>query len=468
MKLKFSRKLIISSVLVWLVILLGVFLRSFRADSFPIDNNDDGLFYVWAGNSFLDNPAAPISHSIFDKNNPWLIWRSQFMDYIPIERFGFKIVQPWFDHPPLATVLVALPARLLGYRQWEQIPHLIVRYPAIIASIFTMLFTYLLAKKLMGKVKAKWGLLFLATVPYFVLAHRQSFIENFLTPLFLLALLYLIKLVEYGRRKDLLILMPLAFLTGWFKISGFSIPFMIAAWLWYKKKIKFGWCLAVTGAISILSYLAYGLMAQPQAFLQTILNQGVRGAFVSSFFFGLTRPEFYGEFNDGWYILGFLFSFLLLWQYKKNDKIKFFGWFFLGWLIVLFMTAGRLSNSPWYRYPLIPFMAMAIGYYVDELMKKNSIFLVAPLFLLGLTGFDLLNIEINSSLLRWLSLGFFTVYALDFVWPKNIFKRARFWLTRMFVVSLVILNIFVSLKYSTSHCSRQRCLTPQKIILDNE
>ena len=464
---KLFSKPIISLVMVWVLVFLGVMLRSFKADSFPVDNNDDGLFYVWAGSTFLDNPLSPISHSIFDQNNSALLWRSQFRDYIPIERFGLKIVQPWFDHPPLATVLVALPAKLLGYTDIEVIPQFIVRYPALIASIFTLWLTYLLAEKLFKKKVALLSLLFLATIPYFVIAHRQSFLENFLTPLFLGCLLYLLKFLQTKKNLDLIILMILSFIIGWFKIPGFTVPFMIMVWLLYKKENKAGSYLFGIGLASIGSYLAYGLIANKELFLTTITNQQIRGAFPSSFFMALTRPEFYGEFKDGWYVMGYLFSFLLFLKSKK-DNFKFFGWFFATWSIVLFILSGPMSNSPWYRYPLIPFLAIAIGYFADQLLKKNSLFLVLPFFLLGLTGLDLLNITVPATWLRLGTTMFFSIYGLYFIWQKPVVKKICFWTTRLFLITLVILNIYVCLRFTTIHCSQERCLAPKKIILTRD
>src|SRR3990172_9066608 len=180
---------IIALSLIWFLVLLGVVLRVYKVDVYPVDNNDDGLFYAWAGLSLYENPLSPASHSIFDKDNPALIWRSQFMDYQPIDRFVLKLTQPYLDHPPLATLLIALPAKLLGYRTFEMIPQIIVRFPAIIASIFTLWLTYLVNLKLFGRKVALWSLAFIATVPYFVVAHRQSFLENFLTPVLLGSLL---------------------------------------------------------------------------------------------------------------------------------------------------------------------------------------------------------------------------------------------------------------------------------------
>jgi hypothetical protein len=453
-------KTIISLLGVWLVIGLGVFLRGFKADSYPVDNNDDGLFYVWAGNSFWDNPFQVTSHSIFDQGNPALIWRSQFMDYIPLERFGFKIVRPWFDHPPLGAALISLPARWLGYTNLEQIPHLIVRYPALVASIFSLWLTYLLAKDLFGEKVGRWSLLFLATIPYFVIAHRQSFLENFLTPVFLGSLVLL-------RQKRFIALLVLVFCSGWFKITGFIVPLLVGGWLLYKKELKPGWGVIGVGLASALSYLAYGWLTNGQVFWQTLSRQGGRGSFVGSFFYGLTQPEFYGRFNDGWYVLGFLLSFWLIAKYK-NKAVKFWAWFFSGWMLVLFLTAGRFANSPWFRYPLFPFVAMAIGYYVNKLIKENSLFLVLPLFLLGMTGFDLAGIEIQPLWLRIFTVLFFLPYGLDLICQEERLKRLTGWLSKIFVIGLVLLNVWVSLRFSTVHCLEERCLAPLKIILSNE
>src|SRR3989338_10267984 len=132
MKLFFGRfhlSTIISLLAAWILIIFGTYLRANQADIFPADNNDDSLFYTWAGITFWDNPFQLATHSIFEANNPALIWRSQYRDFIPWERFGMKIVKPWLDHPPLGAVIIGLPAKLLGYQAFQQIPQLIVRFP---------------------------------------------------------------------------------------------------------------------------------------------------------------------------------------------------------------------------------------------------------------------------------------------------------------------------------------------------
>jgi len=444
---------IIALSLIWFLVLLGVVLRAYKVDVYPVDNNDDGLFYAWAGLSLYENPLSPASHSIFDKDNPALIWRSQFMDYQPIDRFGLKLVKPWLDHPPLATLLIALPAKLLGYRTFELIPQIIVRFPAIIASIFTLWLTYLLALQLFGRKTALWSLVFISTVPYFVVAHRQSFLENFLTPVFLAALLALLN-------KKLRLAVVLAALVGWMKIPGFGVPFIFAGWLWWQKQKQSAFRFIGGGIVSILAYLGYGFLTGKAFFWQTITNQGVRGAFVNSFFDEITKPHFYGGFADGWYVLGLALIFLMLTKFKQ-EKFKLYNWFMAGWLLVLFLVAGRFNNSPWYYYPLIPFLAINLGYFASKALKANNLFMALPFWLLGLTGFDLIGIDIPPMWLRLATIAFFAPFVLNF-------KKLSYWWLRLFLVGLVLLNIFVTLRYPTVHCQLERCLAPTKIIVNND
>lgn len=438
--------------MVWLLIILGIVLRLNKADVFPADNNDDGIFYTWAGISFWDNPFKLTSHSIFEANNPALIWSSEYKGFIPWERFGMKITQPWLDHPPLGPVIIGLPAKILGYQTFQQIPQLIVRFSALAASILTLLFTYIIAANLFGAKTGRLSLLFLATIPYFVAANRQAFLENILTPLFLAGLIALLK-------NKLTLAAILAFLCGWIKVPGFSVPFMIALWLWREKKTKSSLILFFTGIASILSYIAYGVLAGKEAFIFVLNQQSGRGAFVNSFFDTLAHPHFYGGFNDGFYVLSNIFSLLMLTKFN-NKKFKFFNWFLSMWFLVIFFVAGRYNNSPWYWYPLIPFFSISIGYFSDLLLKNCSFFYVLPFWLLGLTGFDLLKIDIPPLWLRLSTLGFFLPYVLNL-------KKISYWMTRIFFVFLILFNIYVTINYPKIYCRDEKCPPPVKIEHDN-
>lgn len=456
----------ILSFLMWSLIGVGVLLRTIKADAFPINNNDDGLFYVWAGSSFLEHPFQVRSHTIFDSHNKALFWRSQYQDFIPHLRFGMKIVQPWFDHPPLGTILISLPAHFLGYRQVDQIPHILVRFPSLIASIFTLLLTFLFAKKIFSKQTAFFALLFMATVPYFVFAHRQSYLENMLTPIFLAATIFFIEYQEKKKKVYLYLAAFFAFCCGWIKIPAFGIPFVFLGWSLYKKEFYAVKVFLAAGILSVLTYLLYGFTADKEFFLATLTNQGVRGMYLSSFLFSFVKPMFYGDFMDGQYILGLLICFSFLLQKDKTDKENYFSWLFMGWICILFLVSGKFNNSPWYRYPLLPFMAIGLGHMASLLWTKRSIFTVVVFGVFALSGFDLAGFEFSSSVLRLGFLLMFFPFALFFLFPK---QKIAAYLSRAAVVvllgTIVVANIMAILRYPRMLCEQEPCLLPEKIIL---
>jgi len=462
---KILDKTIITSLLVWSLILLGTLLRAYKADAYPTDNNDDGLYYVWAGNSFLNNPFELTSHTIFDQGNEALIWRSQYLDFDPIQRFGYKLARPWFDHPPFASILISLPARLLGYTDYAQIPHLIVRFPALLASIFTLFLTYCLVKILFDTKTALFSLLIFATAPYFVYAHHQAFLENILTPFFLLSLVMLLKYQQNKNRNYLIIALLASFFTGWCKIIGFGIPFLLAGFAWWQKQKRITLSFAMTGMVSIISYLAYGLASNQNLFINTIFNQGERGAFFESMLHSMTFLHFYAAFNDGWYLLGIIISIALLLKDKKTESEKTLSFFIAGLMLLLFILSGKMNNSPWYRFPLLPFLAISLGIFVDRLWTKFNPFLIVPFYLLGFTGFSLLDININSQIIRLGTLFIFVIIMLAFITQLSRLKMFSLWIQRALFIFMIGLNIFTVLKYPTVYCQKNVCLKPQKIIL---
>lgn len=460
-------KPILVILLLWMIIGVGAFLRAYNGDIFPIDNNDDGLYYVWTGASLIEQPTQVHSHTIFDSHNTALIWRSQYYDYVPHLRFGMKIVEPWFDHPPFGAVLASLPAYFLGYTQVEQLPHMIVRYPAVLASIITLLLTYIFAKKLFGYKVGILSLLFIATTPYFVFAHRQSYLENFLTPIFLSSLVSYIYYTETNKKWLLLLSAVFAFLCGWIKIPAFAVPAMFAGWALYTKDMTAFKIFCISTVASVVTYLGYGWLTSPEFFLDTLANQGVRGMYLSSFVHSFVKPIFYGEFMDGLYILGLLSCFALLLKPDKTKQTQLFAWFFMAWVLVLFLVSGKFNNSPWYRYPLIPFMSIGLGYFAEQVWEKKSIFIVTLFLLFGFSGYDLAGFEFGSSVLRLLTLLMLLPFVLVFIFPKQrIFAQLANVTAVLLLIGIVTGNILAVQNYPFERCESEPCLLPTKIVIE--
>ncbi len=449
-------------VLVWSLIGLGMWLRVVDADKYPVSQNDDGLFYVWAGNSILDNFWHPTSLTIFEKDNPQLIWRSQYKNIYPVEAFGYRLSDPWFDHPPLATLLISLPARLLGYRDFSQIPHMIVRAPALIAAIFTLLMTYVLARDVFNKYVGLISLATLSLWPLAAFSQRQSYIENIMTPFWLLSLWLTWKQRKTTTRRGFIILLVVSnFILAWSKIIGY-LSIAVSVFFTWKQNRKTSLIVLIAGVCTGLLYLLYGQLVGGSYFWHNLLNQGERGAYVTSIFHILNNPEIYGMIEDGWWYLGW-FGLLYIAGGKTKERL-FIALSALFWMVALFILAGPQSNSPWYRYPIYPLLSISMGIVIVDGWNRLILIPGILLLLLGSTGYALAGIAVPSSLLRLITVLYVGVLAANALFIP---KKYQLWIQRI-VVSVGFLavlygNLLAIQQFPDRICKERGCVTPVKI-----
>lgn len=447
-------------VLIWVTVLLGVLLRTIRADEYPVSQNDDSLFYAWVGNSVWDDFIRPTSLSIFEDSET-LFWRSQYKDFDPRDRFGFRMSEPWFDSPILGSIIVSLPARLMGYTGFSQYPHMLVRLPAILASGMTLVLTYLLGKELFGKREGFWGLLMLSVWPLAAFSQRQSYLENFITPLLLLGLLGVLRLKKKRKNWSLIICL-VALVSGWIKFAGFFVPAILAYFLGLKKEWKVFWKVIGFFGLSLTLYLLYGHIVGGEAFWQTIGSQAGRGSYLLSWFRVLEEPGIYGMIKDSWWYLGW---FGLFWLANTNQKGKFLLTSVVLWMVVVFLTSGRNNTSPWYWYPIYPFLALAMGKLTHSLYTNLSFVKLAVFLFLGLGHFELAGYEFSSNMLRILAvmiLGFGYLYEARLVGWKKLSKK----LVVILVSLMVISGALATMKYPETVCGDGGCLSPTKVWIE--
>jgi len=443
------------------MIAIGMWLRITDADMYPVSQNDDGLFYVWAGNSILDNFWHPTSLTIFEKDNSQLVWRSQYKNVYPVEAFGYRISDPWFDHPPLATILIALPARMLGYRDFDQIPHMVVRASALVAALFTLLMTYVLAKELFSRAVGLTALAILTFWPLAAFSSRQSYIENIMTPFWLLSLWLIWKLKHKTNIWLLITLIACNFFLSWSKVIGY-LSFVVSAFFLWKDKRKQTIYVIAAGVITGLLYLLYGQLVGGSYFWHNLLNQGGRGAYVTSVFHILNNPEIYGLIEDGWWYLGwFGLIYMAGGKTKERHYIALAG---LLWMTGLFVLAGPQSNSPWYRYPVFPLLAIGAGVLVADWWNNRSILPALIFLLLGGTGFALAGITIPSLVLRLITIGFVGLMILN---EKIVSNNQQHWLRRGLLLLVVGTMLYGNMRaiqhFPDRICEDRGCVAPVKI-----
>lgn len=444
-------------VVLWTVITAGMVLRIYQGDVFPTYQNDDGLFYTWAGNSILDNFYHPTSLTIFETHNPRLFWRSQYRNIQPAEQFGYRLSDLWFDHPFFATVLIALPARLMGYADFSQIPHMVVRIPAFVMGFFTLILTYLLASKIFSRRVGLVATIVLAFWPLAVFSSRQSYLENIMTPFWLLSLLMTWKSMHETRKWWYLPLIIFCdIFLAWSKIIGY-LSFAVTGY-WFMQKRQYRW-VAITVASAVLSfllYLGYGSWIGGSYFWQTLVNQGGRGSYVTSIFTILQSPNIYGMVEDGWWFISLIGLFWL--SRSKQESSRFLVMNIVFWLVALFFFVGPQNNSPWYRYPMYPLLAMATAQLLVYWWKTRDVVVGSMIFMLGLTGYRLAHIEIGSIYLRLLLV---IIMSMFFIFPK------KKYIGRGAIVIILLLsilgNILAIRKYPNFVCNDHNCTTPIKI-----
>lgn len=472
-------------LLVGLLLWVGVLLRVVQVDRYPINNLDDGVYYVWAGSSFWQNPLAPTSLTLFEGKNPRTFWRSQYLDSLPDKEFGFRMVQPWFDHPPLGAAVIGLPAYLLGYTAFENVPYGIVRLPAVIASIFTLLLTYTLIKELFGKKLAIGTLAVLAITPYFVFAHRQSYLENILTPVFLLAVWQGYRAIS-GKTKHswaLVIAIVAAFLCGWIKLVGLVVPLLLSVWAVRQQKYKVAMLFALSLLGSVGLYTLYGLMADSEAFLFTIFNQSHRGMEWGNLSNVIGNIRLAGPlFNDTLLTLGWITTFIyvianaFLPKHSSDAHApSYITWVFSCWLLIILLTSGELNNFIWYRYPIFPILSFGIAWFIYQLWQRPN--LVSSM-LLALLGWSQLYVvgstfteksDLRILLVLVIAIPFLLFIGKEILSQKKVLLSKALLLHRIWLTVLLLLilftNILVVIQFPRFNCAKTQCQLPTKIMV---
>ena len=462
-----NKYLLVQIIVPWLLIYLALFLRVYKADIYPIHNESDSVKYVWAGNSLFRNFHKPVSNSIFIAElGENIIWRSDYNFFDTVRRFRFHLVEPFMDTPPLGMMYFAIPAYLFNYVNFSQIPPILYMLPAILLSILSLLFTFLLAKKLLGLKIAYLALIIYGFTPIFIYSHRLAYLENIITPLLLITLYLLYSNSIIPRTYKLILLLMISALSLWIKLPGIWIAFIITFWLikWRKAKSAL-WVVGVT-LVSLTLYLVYGLSINSQQFIKTMQIQGNRGMDINAFFTIMTAPDFYQPFHDGIYLIGFISIFALLFMRKKSDQLDFLTTNFILWLVVIILTTNKNNNFFWYRMPLYPFICISIAYYIDRLFRSNQILIAIPFLVLGFFGLDALQLHFSNSVLRLLFIILFVLILAPKIWPNS--KLALAFGKSISIALLILilgLNIITAIKYPNTQCLTDNCLMPDKIVV---
>jgi 4-amino-4-deoxy-L-arabinose transferase-like glycosyltransferase len=362
-----------------LVLILGLGLRLYHYTDAPqFHDNPDEVQFAWAGLSLLTN-HVPQSWSFFPEysTHTWLVTPNGF---------SYPLVKPWLDHPPVFALVTGGAAWLAGERQFAEVTAAAVRLPPIWLSATTVLLTYALARRLLGRGPAIAASLLLATAPGAVLFGRSVEPEALLAPLLLAAVLAAHRLLlRDGGRGSLAVLIACCAVAPMVKVPGVAIGGAIAVALAVNNRWRLGLVALAATMAGLLLFALYGAWQNWSLFVAVFQEQAAHRTGVMGAFEFIVEPEGLNRrFRDPWWLLGWIGIGAILWQRRRTMAADLIGWPVVAYAAaMLVMTDQRVAFFGWYRIAVYPLVYLAAGYLVWRVATAPNPWNVTLLLITG-------------------------------------------------------------------------------------
>ncbi len=461
-------------LLFFLTFLLGFGLRLWKYPFYPLAANAEEYLFVWSGLSLIEK-GVPISWNdlpSYGKEN--IYWEGIAKNLSGRGELGVRLLKPWLDEPPLFSLMVGGISKLYKAENFTIISPYIIRIPSLVFAFFGLVLVFLIAKELFGYSLGLLSLLIYGTIPVVVFGSRLAVAENLITPFYLVVLFLLLKYFKTGKKRFRNLAIFSAGIAGLAKPTGFLIVPFLGYLVWQNKNWKEGLrSLLAAIPIFVVPFFAYGFYFGKDLFLKVMAYQSQRPAGWSGLAYFITNPGFSVEiFLDSFVVIGF-FSLIYL-IFKKRDKGEetlLFAFVFT--ILTVIISGGRHDQLCWYRYPVYPFMSIAIALLVKDLIH-NPHFVKSAIFIpLLMANADLLenpfwkiNFFLNVGFYR-LALFFLllpSIFALLF--PRKILTR----LSQLAIVLALALGIFfnawvIKSRFNLLCDHSDQCALPAKVNL---
>ena len=349
---------------------------------------------------FHDYDLVPFHHETADEyQHAWEGWTlfhegvprawSTFPDRYPINQtldfrwFGdrYVVVRPYFDHPPLFSILVGLLTRVWVPESYPSpwsflsltLP--VARLVPILLSLAGILLLHRLARRYGATESAALlAALVYATLPLIVMSHRLVKAESLLALLFMGTILAVMRHDETGGRGSALSAAILCGLSLWTKATGVAVPATALLLLLGRRRHRAAALVAATSAAFLLLYLLYAAGYDLGIFLKVIQAQAttkwVGLDAVQDLLAGKVVVKWFGR---GWYLWLLLAAGVAAFRKERALLVPL-----LVYGAVIVMTADHRVIYGWYRIPIYPFLCVAAGLYLETLLRDADLFVSAP------------------------------------------------------------------------------------------
>jgi len=446
------------------LLVVAALLRFWQFEYIPFQSDGDELAYVFAGQSLLET-GVPSSWSSFSYPEQYSLGKISLGDEKFYANGDFEFVKPWLDHPPLLAIISGAWVKLFGYSFPSIPPSMVVRFPTVILSIFTLFLTYCVAKKEFGHKAGILSISLLALSPSIIFAQRMLVGENWVVPLLLIAILS----IQY--KKNIAIPIILAVLAGLIKITGLLVIPVVFLGLFQERKYSRATIFAfISILLFVIVYSAYGFSINWNQFTELLSIQSHRLLGWGNFAFLLSHPGFHTIpiLDASYYLIAIIgmFGMTLDSLKEKTQRYGFITLSAVSSLFLIWVTSAEQDMLGWYKLPLFTFLAILAGRGLEKLLEKKNTLLLTGLLIaaVSISNFALIKYPehpfpeaVNMRLVLGTLLALFAIlYSFQSQIKKRIINYFFFFAMIFFVGS----TAYVIDNYYPSLCKDRHCPVP--------
>ena len=300
---------------------------------------------------------------------------------------NYRLVQPWFDEPPLFSLMMGVYAKEKGINQYGEVDAGVFRWVMIkFAALNTFLLfviLFMLGKPIVGLAASA----IYATVPTMVLGSRMPISDNMVGTFALLSVFLLLLYTKSKSKLALCALILLSSSTLLLKSTGIFVPMGIMFILLGLKDFKAAIFQIIGIGVMLGIWFGYGYYYDWNTFLKIMEVSSGRELFAPGNMISLFLVYRIGESIasvDGWLLWGWLavvvYSYIFVSDKSKSPLERLILPCLLGSYLVFFSIMSG-HNKGWYRFPFFPFLAWAGAELIVDLIKKPKF--LAGLFFIG-------------------------------------------------------------------------------------
>lgn len=339
-------------------------------------------------NDTYDEYKAPFNGiSLLTKGKPisWSWWE----DYgkfpvVQVRNNQFRLVEPWFDEPPLFSLAMGGYAISKGITTLEQVDVGVFRYPMAKLGFLNILMLFLIIYLLGKPGTAIVASLIYATTPTMAMAARLPISDNFVATLSLLSALLLV-LYRKTKARGWMIAMAIAAAAATLvKSTGLFVPAGIIFVMLAVKDRRAAITTAGTTLAAMAIWLAYGWHYNWDVFWKIFAVSSGRELYRPGnilYLFNIYRIGESVASVDGWLIWGWMgiaaWTFLGKKEQRTNENLILPA--MMGAYLVFFSVMSGHAKG-WYRDPFYPYLAWAGAELIVALIQ-NPNFLGSIMFL---------------------------------------------------------------------------------------